>query len=140
MTTNKREAVWNKFFTEGVSRGDICRELGLTNYTVNTYINEGRRQGMVPVKPTRKSRAYRDRKPLSLTHRAVGLQLSEHRTMVLRVPHKDFAEVVGCSRQVLSAMEQGIHDFTLVELIKISSIIGKSLENLLTKNIQLKAS
>jgi DNA-binding XRE family transcriptional regulator len=74
---------------------------------------------------------------LSPQHIALGLKLSRYRN---DISASEMAKRLGVSRYVLRTMEFGLHDFTLTQLLRISELLGLTLDQLTeTMNGRLKS-
>lgn len=91
-----------------------------------------------PVKPVQ-PKSFLERKPASSLHVRVGARLGQHRIMTEKVeqPGEFASRHKFANQQLLRAMEQGLHDFTLSELIRIAEIIGCEVHALLQPQTQI---
>jgi DNA-binding XRE family transcriptional regulator len=81
-------------------------------------------------------RKMADLKPLSREHRTVGVRLTLYRGTR---SYTEVAQELNVSRHCLKAMEIGAHDFTLSQMIKISELIGMSINDVV-KSVQVMGS
>lgn len=96
----------------------------------DTIIKLKRSEGIVRKKAVRKTGPNKaaDMKQISLAHRALGVRLTLYRGIRNR---SDLAKELNVSRYVVSMMEIGTHDFKLSELLKISSVLGLSITEMI---------
>lgn len=90
-------------------------------------------------KPNVYHRKFSERPVLGPVHIRIGrklLELRQHHKM----SHGEFCEHYAFSNRVmLSAMEQGYHDFTITEVLRIADILGTTIEDLLRPPIGVMA-
>lgn len=76
-------------------------------------------------------RKYTDRPVIGPVHIRIGQRLLAHRQK-LRMSHGEFCDHFEFSnRVILSAMEQGYHDFTVTEVLRIAAILELRMDDLL---------
>lgn len=73
-------------------------------------------------------KALADMPRISPQHVALGLRITLYRGSRSAT---EVARELGVSRYVLRSMEFGVHDFTLTQLQKLSSIMGQTIEQLI---------
>lgn len=82
-------------------------------------------------KPKGGVKEFFKRRPLGEKHIILGSRIYDLRKE-MKLNHTEFAEhFTFTNRLLLSTMEQGYHDFTLTELLRLSDILELSLEALL---------
>lgn len=78
--------------------------------------------------PRKGSRPATAAKQLSPAHRSLGVRLSLYRGMRT---YNEIAQELNVSGYVVRRMEYGLHDFTLTQLQRLSTVMGQSIETLL---------
>jgi hypothetical protein len=127
------------FLVEGLSSREITDKLGgrVAYTSVKTYIaqivGEAKNNG-VHIPPRRNKREPRRTKPISPLHLRVGIALMQDRILKhASMPPSEYAQMheLG-NRGTIPLMEKGVYEFTLGELQRIATAIGKSVPELLT--------
>ncbi len=98
----------------------------------DTVLNLRRKHNVVRKLPPRKGlRPAVEIKQLSPEHRALGVRLSIYRGVR---NYSELAQELNVSRHVVKMMEIGAHDFTLRQLLKLSQLMGRSINELIAPN------
>lgn len=124
---NWRDAAIDDLENTSMSYDEIARKYGRSTMAV---MKLRERANIIRAKPNmrRGPRKFEEARSLSSHHRAVGSRLTIARA---NTPVRDFADRLGVSVYVLRAMELGIHDYTLSELLRISDLVGRTMEDLI---------
>lgn len=142
MTT--KDEVRDFFLNQGKSVSEIHQAMAnrLAYHTVRKYVydlvktlsneeleavSERRRARAME----RRGRGFRDRKTISPIHVRIGAKIGMHRIRAGQDPD-EFAKETGFSNRIsLRAMELGLYDFKLSEIINIAGVLGTDVEGLL---------
>ena len=131
------------FLEENLTRTQIVVQLTgrASKMTVLSYVvkavRTARDQG-IEVKPRAKASvdpddsAKRKRRPLSPVHQAIGSKVLKHRMITCGMEQQEFCDAHKfANRKMIKEMEYGRHDFTLVELQMICSMLKVDLQSLM---------
>jgi plasmid maintenance system antidote protein VapI len=120
-------AVLNAWILENKSVGDIARQFGLEPQSVGKIL---KKNGVK--RERRPSKKYADMRPISPIHAQIGFELNAYRSMRNKLSASQMALKLGMSRLRLRKLELGIDECTLTELLRISQLLGVSVEKLTT--------
>lgn len=140
MSESLKVLVRTLFLVERKTRAQITEQLHhrLSAASVHEYIREAVRhaeQTGIEIPPTSARtggvKARTSRKAISAHHRAAGVRLLRHRTS-LNLERADYADRYDFANRIwIGEMEDGLHDFTLSQLMYLAEMIGISLEELI---------
>lgn len=118
-------------YYEGDSVATLAHRSGRSKSTIDKLIKADRvANGHRERKPCRADpRILADKKSLSPHHGWVGITISRYRAEHDLTP-TSFGMLISASRVVVRNMEVGSHDFTLCQLMRLSSVLGVPFEQL----------
>lgn len=141
ITNNLYEEVYQLFVKQGLKSADIRDQLRdrASPTTVRDYIAKAAREApmrgdLIPMRKRHGGfKPLYGQKPLSPTHAQVGMKLSRYREIVSKQTCKEF-----CTRHEFASsirlrqIELGVYDLTLREMQRISTILGTTVQELIT--------
>lgn len=122
---------WQASAIEDLINSDLSMQEIATKYgrDRDTIFKLRREHAIVRKKTSRKgSRPASEMKQISPAHGSLGLRITAYRGVR---NYTDLAQELNVSRYVVQRMEIGAHDFTLTQLQKLSTIMGRNIEELI---------
>jgi DNA-binding transcriptional regulator YiaG len=118
------------WLNEGYSYGKLASKFGVSRQLVaNVLLEAGLRGAARKIVPV--ITPLSDRKSLSTLHAQIGNDVNYART-TLKLSVDVFAREVAMSRQKLRKIEVGVEDVTLIELSRLATRMGVTVERLTT--------
>ncbi len=121
---------------QGASYGWLADKYGRSYSTVAKLIHRAQEMGAKRVVETSNRRRggrrpLADQKPISYGHHSIGIRLNKYREIDHAYTYQELADRIDVNRLTVRKMELGLHDFTMGELQRISSLMGTTVEELI---------
>lgn len=130
--TDKRERNKNicEAWISGQTKPSLATEYGLSVEAIKKIIKGA---GLRPIdrkEPVREDNTYH-RRPLSPSHRKLGVRVSHQRELELHMSVTEFADKAKLSVHRIVQIERGVYDPTMTEIQRISDASGLPISELM---------
>lgn len=115
--TPLQQNILNDFFDEGLSLDILVAKYCRSETSLVRLITPATKAGRKRLKPPADRRSALNSPPLARVHKRIGMRFIRWRTIENGYDMPEAAEVLGTTLNRLHAIEAGIHNWTLLELV-----------------------